>query len=525
MINLILYQNSAERNRLNKLNYLFNSINIQGILRSQTSIITPSLLIDARTLINVAESNGIDVIDSNNVEIIQKIIEKINVCNYCYIPNFNRYYFITDIISVNQDLWQLNMTCDVLMSYKDQILNLSGFISRNENEYNIFIEDDLMNFQYDKEIQYVNLDALALSTITKMSSQPNTSWNNAIIAYLTDNDIKYSGSAKQLDKLPPITSYASGSNMSTQYMTGPTGIIYDLAKNVYKVDTLLTYIKNIMVYPFDIPSVADSSVTTIKIGTTNYNLTDTFKYPLQYPGRLIIADFYMASAVLIDNSFRVYSPYSTYEFYIPYVGYIQLSYEAIADSRIKIFYVVNYEDGSAYAYIYNQTSNVILYSGQCNIGVKISLSSTNTLEINNQKTALALNAGINLIGSAVSFGMGVATGRVASIGMGISRATYTIGKTVSSWNQLYDQGKVGISSAVEGLSNIQNCHLKITRTKPVGYDTNYFHLHGRPLNAYKKLSDLSGMTVVNDIHLEGLTNAFENEKNQIDTILKSGIIL
>lgn len=53
--------------------------------------------------------------------------------NYAYIPNFKRYYFIENIVMVNDRVIQLNLVCDVLESFKDDILNSYGVISRYEN--------------------------------------------------------------------------------------------------------------------------------------------------------------------------------------------------------------------------------------------------------------------------------------------------------------------------------------------------------------------------------------------------------
>ena len=43
--------------------------------------------------------------------------------NYCYIKEFNRYYYITDIKLLTGGLYQLHLEVDVLMTYKDVIMN------------------------------------------------------------------------------------------------------------------------------------------------------------------------------------------------------------------------------------------------------------------------------------------------------------------------------------------------------------------------------------------------------------------
>lgn len=51
------------------------------------------------------------------------LIKNYNQGNYCYIKEFKRYYYITDIKVVNGGLYQLNLDVDVLMTYKEVIMS------------------------------------------------------------------------------------------------------------------------------------------------------------------------------------------------------------------------------------------------------------------------------------------------------------------------------------------------------------------------------------------------------------------
>ena len=50
------------------------------------------------------------------------ILKNYSKGNYCYIKEFKRYYYITDIKLLNGGLYQLQLDIDVLMTYKDVIL-------------------------------------------------------------------------------------------------------------------------------------------------------------------------------------------------------------------------------------------------------------------------------------------------------------------------------------------------------------------------------------------------------------------
>lgn len=111
---IILYKNSSEINRVDKTNYLTEVTRIQGTLREETSITELSITF---------EYNSVPTF------------------NYVYIPDFNRYYFVSDISSVTDKLWHMLLQVDVLMTYKNALLNCTGFIDRNEFQTNEYIVD------------------------------------------------------------------------------------------------------------------------------------------------------------------------------------------------------------------------------------------------------------------------------------------------------------------------------------------------------------------------------------------------
>ena len=49
------------------------------------------------------------------------ILKNYSSGNYCYIKEFKRYYYITDIKLLTGGLYQLQLEVDVLMTYKDVI--------------------------------------------------------------------------------------------------------------------------------------------------------------------------------------------------------------------------------------------------------------------------------------------------------------------------------------------------------------------------------------------------------------------
>lgn len=108
-----LYNSSDETNKINKT--LLNEIVLNGTLKDETSVVNPIILIEANNLTQY---------------------------NYCYIPLFKRYYFIKDITVVRNKLFRIFLDIDVLMSYKNDILNLDCIVNKQENNSTPYINDN-----------------------------------------------------------------------------------------------------------------------------------------------------------------------------------------------------------------------------------------------------------------------------------------------------------------------------------------------------------------------------------------------
>ena len=107
------YYNSSEKNKIGKS--LLKELTMDGNLRDECSVISPTILVE--------HSNLSDY-------------------NYVYIPEFKRYYFITEMTIVRNNLWRISLKVDVLESFKSDILNLSCIVDKQQNQsYNNYIDD------------------------------------------------------------------------------------------------------------------------------------------------------------------------------------------------------------------------------------------------------------------------------------------------------------------------------------------------------------------------------------------------
>lgn len=108
------YVNQSEKNRLDKT--LTSAFDLNGELKEDCSIIDPV------------------------IKIVSDVSSMASV-NYMYIPSFDRYYFINNVISINNDICEVHAHVDVLSTYKDEIRAQRAIVSRQEKKWNLYLND------------------------------------------------------------------------------------------------------------------------------------------------------------------------------------------------------------------------------------------------------------------------------------------------------------------------------------------------------------------------------------------------
>lgn len=76
---------------------------------------------------------------SGNIDLVNPFIRltsDVTQYNYCYIRELERYYFIDNIIIESNNIKKYLLSIDVLMSYKNQIMNNKTHIIESENILN-----------------------------------------------------------------------------------------------------------------------------------------------------------------------------------------------------------------------------------------------------------------------------------------------------------------------------------------------------------------------------------------------------
>lgn len=109
-----LYKTSSPRKKLVK--ELTDGITLVGTLRAQSSVMSPTFTVQDIAVVGY---------------------------NYCYIPDFGRWYYINGIDALRSNLYELSLGIDVLMTYAAEIRNNMAIIDRTENgsTANVYIDN------------------------------------------------------------------------------------------------------------------------------------------------------------------------------------------------------------------------------------------------------------------------------------------------------------------------------------------------------------------------------------------------
>ena len=126
---VIMFTMLEERKKLNKTNYLqVGEVNFK--IEQDCSILKPVLFIKKESFPNYIKAN------------------------YCYIPEWGRYYFIDDPVTCTGGFLRLQCSVDVMNTYRNEICGITTLIDRQENVKNMAINDNEFIANNKRDIVY-----------------------------------------------------------------------------------------------------------------------------------------------------------------------------------------------------------------------------------------------------------------------------------------------------------------------------------------------------------------------------------
>lgn len=313
--------------------------------------------------------------------------------DYTYCKFDDAYYFIDDIRSVHNDLYELSCSIDVMATYRNEIAATTAFV-----EYAAQGNSDVI----DSRIPVVGMPSISENvgaTVADIASDGSgiiggvvvsTTGYDGCCAWITSLDgVEYLGRSNQ--------TWANAilqDNPQYQYPDSMAGLgqalldcfngYYHALKQLIASGNALDNLKSAIWLPF----VLSDSSSAKKIYLGNYD-TGIFAIPIKHPIRR------WTSSIAIPWQFsdwRNNAPYTEIELYLPFFGVISIPASSVRGvNSITIEFALNMISGDLICRVYAGSVELGLFS--TNAGVSLPVGSSN---INPLQAASGIISGLTL---------------------------------------------------------------------------------------------------------------------------------
>lgn len=527
---ITLYQNTAEKIRVDKTSYLTQVSTLTGALRDRCSLVNPVIMIEQTSL---------------------------PTFNYVYIEAFNRYYFVGAIDSVRFGLWQITLDCDVLMTYKDGILGLTTTVSRNQTVYDPFIYDRKALKRIDKKytiIDGIDDEAVIFNTPTTFSLDTYgrdgdflSRYRYVVTSAVHGTISAPNGAMPMWTTFPCNFKYLLNEKQLGQAMYNINGISLTAIANIFSNNPIES-ILSIKAYPFDFYHLNGDTWSSDRQGLMMFG---------NYDASIVSGNvFYFDAYATEHNEFDILNCYipksrttwkdytATYSLYAPFYGFINIPAEELIGRYFRVKYVIDFNTGLCLCKIGYATNGTFADFTETmkfsfNIGIDIPVSSTNW----NDVIRHSLETGLLLMGAS-SFGVTTSIGAIETDGnTGATNAPLEhTGSFPNVFIKKKDLAQITASAEERSVSHMvrgnnggnaaydirsSGSPYFIKETPDYFYPTNYAKEQGYPLYDTYQLSNLHGYTECINVKITGagFASALEPEVDEIKLNLESGVIL
>lgn len=204
-----------------------------------------------------------------------------------------------------------------------------------------------------------------------------------------------------------------------------------------------------------------------------------------------------------------YEPYTQVHIYLPFIGIVPLKANDVLGKQLNVEYGIDVLTGTCLAMLTTMKdgAKILCYTFAGNCAVQIPISGGNYANILRGLIGLVGGIGVAVVTKNPAIAVGGVAGGVSSL--------------LSSSVNVQHSGGIGSNA---GACGVRKPYVMITRKK--SYDAqNYPHYYGLPANAHVTLSSCKGYTQVKSCHVESVYNATDNEKQEIESLLKEGVII
>lgn len=416
--------------------------------------------------------------------------------NYAYIPAFKRYYYCSEW-TYYRGVWTAFMSCDVLASWKDNILaskalvvysSSAGVASLLDNRFPVLGSQN-------RNIETVAFVGAALSQAQTVPQGTFclTALDNTGI-WSTGATTTYFMTYKQMQAFAQELINPGTWDSLKQFWDNPMDGIVDCYYLPFDISSYidLTVERSVVVGSYTFPTAKAKSAQASNLAVKSQGTT--INIPWQY------------------TDFRNLPPYSQVELFVPFCGSKPLP---AADLYGFESFIVNYSidvgTGAVQCIAFVKQTVLQEWSGNCKVTLPLGQSQSRAEQI------------IGAVGGAVGAAAGIATGNVAGAAAGVLAG---IGSVISPTEQKMlgaCSGSVLGSILAANVSRWQQFVCSVTyHTTP----QNYSDITSTQGNATMKVLNLSGLTGY--VQTDGASvsaPATDQELDEINAYLDSGIYI
>ena len=343
--------------------------------------------------------------------------------NYCYIPDFGRYYYIAEWTH-EEGVWIAQLSCDVLASYKDEIGNQDMYVLRSSENW----DDRIVDTKYPTKVKRTITTSEVRNVILTTPANPTSMVIDPDVFKKDFSDGSYimgiygpEGSGVTYYSLSYQTFIDFTNELMTWDITDENGwdlgALGKLPKQYAKtVADPLQFIESCTWIPFSQEEYLKPGVTPIgqiKLGYYSKGITGQI-HKLDLDDEMIKCQMYFPIPKHPQASDRGQwlqtSPYSQYTLVLHPFGEFEISgAELIDKANINATWYIDYITCVAMLYLY--ADNVFLGCSESTFGVPVKLN-----QVNIDVRGMVEGAATGVVGAAKAIGgvgktiVGAATG-------------------------------------------------------------------------------------------------------------------
>lgn len=420
-----------------------------------------------------------------------------NDFEYNYAQAFGHYYYIDDIVSLNNNMCELHCSQDLLATYKTEILSTKAYINYAASNYNRKIIDNRIACLVDKTI---TRQALACDLF-------NT--EGCYILTVANNTGGYSGFASQYVVQPAV-------------LEGIAQILYSdsiIQALENQFNQPINSILNCIWIPFDYTTVlskTQANAVPVVFGKTE--ATGVVARIIN-TAQTVIGRTYNINIPWIYDDFRRNSPYTSASLYIPYYGNIDINLSDLTDeTQITVAVAVDVANGDVMISLYGATSGAFIQTLSFNTGANCPIS-----QVTNNMTGVLSSIG-GSVGGIITAGAGLAAGASAGvIAGGIGAMLIGAGSAALESNKRSTSVKGSISGRSANAYGT-NLILSLFAQDTLDPDNaDFIATNGRLVSKTDSLANYAGYvkTVQASVNISGLGN----DKEALNSMLDAGIYI